>query len=241
LCGCTAGSAECLDSNTPQVCSDAGVWVAQADCRGDTPACVAGACQCNEGDMECTSATTPRVCEKGVWVSSTCPTTSPACVAGKCLECAPDTTRCTPTGTHIVETCTVDGIWKESTQCVDFCSHARCYTPGTGAGVLGCDGETGLMCKDQLCCFAGKGTGYCEEPRVVCSAKTIPMECDGPSDCPKATPVCCAAATGIGCVLGTAECAKAEGVVVCDPSDPVCPLRTQACRRASTSFFTCQG
>ena len=39
----------------------------------------------------------------------------------------------------------------------------------------------------------------------------------------------------------SAECAKAEGMIVCDPNDPVCPLRTQTCRRATTSFFTCQG
>jgi hypothetical protein len=239
-CGCTTGSAECLDSNTPQVCSESGTWVPQADCRGDTPICSAGGCVCNEGEQECTSATTPRVCEKGVWVPSTCTGATPVCVAGKCQECTPDATRCTPDGSHIVQVCSTDGVWKESMQCADFCSHARCLTPGTGAGVLGCDGETGLMCKDQVCCFAGKGTGYCEEPRVACSAKTIPMECDGPSDCAKATPICCAAATGIGCVALAADCTKLEGVIVCDPSDPVCPLRT-TCRRASTSFFTCQG
>lgn len=96
------------------------------------------------------------------------------------------------------------------------------------------------MCKDQTCCFAGKGTGSCVEPRVACGAKTIPMQCDGPSDCLKDAPLCCAAPTGIGCVALLADCSKVEGVIVCDPSDPVCPART-TCQRATTSFFTCQG
>jgi hypothetical protein len=65
------------------------------------------------------------------------------------------------------------------------------------------------------------------------------MECDGPSDCPKATPVCCASATAVGCAATAAACAALPGAVVCDPADPVCPTRTR-CARAEPNLFTCQ-
>jgi hypothetical protein len=144
-------------------------------------------------------------------------------------------------GTHTVQVCSEKSVWESTEKCVDFCYKGSCQTPATDPGVIGCDAETPLMCKGKTCCFAPKGTSTCEDPLLTrCSTKTITMECDGPSDCARTTPICCATATAVGCIATLAECNKVAGVTVCDPADPVCPLRTDRCLRAATNLFTCQ-
>jgi hypothetical protein len=141
----------------------------------------------------------------------------------------------------VLELCSTDGAWKQSEQCADFCFKGTCQTPATDPGIIGCDAETPLMCKGRNCCFVPKGTSTCEDPLLTrCSTKAITMECDGPTDCPKTTPICCATATAVGCIATLAECTKAIGVTVCDPAAPVCPLRTDRCTRAAPNLFTCQ-
>lgn len=242
-CACAENAVDCADSSTPRKCSG-GVWVPQAQCRGDAPLCVGGTCQCQEGALECVSSTQSRTCYKGAWLAETCGAEKPICVAGQgCLGCTPGTTRCNPGGQHVVGQCTKDGVWKEIEACVDFCSKGGCVNPAATAGMIGCDAENGTICRESTCCAYEGGRATCALSLGKCPLKTLPIDCDGPSDCGEIsrTPICCAVPDqGAGCVATLTACNEIKGAVVCDPEKPSCPSRT-TCRRTAPNLFTCQG
>jgi hypothetical protein len=240
-CACSENAVDCDANSTPILCSG-GTWVPQAQCRGDTPICVGGACQCQTGLIECVSSTEARSCLDGAWKSEVCGATAPICVEGKgCLACTPGTRRCAENGSHQAEQCTVDGIWKAAEQC-NFCNKGDCANPAAVQGMIGCDAPTGLICKDTHCCYSDTLRSVCGIPNTKCATKFVNVVCDGPSDCTDPRlPICCAAATGAtACVDLLATCTAVPGVVACDPVRPVCPAIAPRCLRAQPNLFTCQ-
>jgi hypothetical protein len=241
-CGCEDKAVDCQDANTPTACSAAGTWVPQTDCSGDTPVCQKGACACVEGTQECTSSSTPRRCTSGSWETGTCDGSTPICVAGRCAECSPDSTRCAADGSHKIERCSTDGVWKDDrTQCA-FCAKGRCYDPAGDPDLVGCDAQAGLMCKGLSCCHSTSGRSTCQDlSQQKCAAGVVTIACDGPGDCGSKAPVCCATAAGVGCVATATACTDLPGQIACDPNAATpCANRLASCVRASDTFFTCQ-
>ncbi len=71
-CGtCTSDQRQC-DDNVPQRC-EAGAWVDEAACSGETPQCyTGGACGCAHGAARCTSSGDRELCVNGSWTSEAC-------------------------------------------------------------------------------------------------------------------------------------------------------------------------
>jgi hypothetical protein len=124
----SSDAARCVDDNTVEVCSEAGVWQAAQRCEGMTPECHMGTCLvCKPGTTRC-DGTALEQCSGAGWTRTV---RKDVCGA----HCDPGVSRCQD---QTNERCNTEGYW------IDATSEPVCV-----ADQRGCAGRTPRACSEE--------------------------------------------------------------------------------------------
>ncbi len=244
---CTVGALRCADGNTPEQCVAQGkqtVWVAQADCAGDTPVCSAGSCVCSEGAADC-QGRTARQCVGGVWQTETCSGDAPICSGGQCT-CQDQSTECAD---GVARYC-MNGEWQAPETCELGCFQGSCAVNTISEpGLVSCFPALGLICSGATP-FCSVLNYYTQFTCTATPASTS-LACDGPNDCPEGFECCKGDYTlcGTSCrpagTCGSSQCFVGRpDLTLCDPTAPSCATGT-TCQRvewvdSNTHLYACK-
>lgn len=171
---CVPGTPRC-NQNVPELCSEAGQWVAGEPCDS---ICSGGTCtgSCEPGTRDCNLLTAQECTSDGTW--STIDTCDYVCDRGECSgECEPGTYQCLADN-RTREQCGADGEWGSAATCQYACVEGDC-TGSCIPGSSSCTDDSLYSCTNQgvpeleeeceFVCRSNRCTGSCVPGRRYCS------------------------------------------------------------------------